>query len=90
MFPLTVSGRSAFTTLKGYFEPNKHNTYTLNNVTPKKTEDGSIVVHFGGKDLNAPNYLPIVPGWNYLVRLYRPRQEILDGDWTFPEAQLEH
>lgn len=23
-------------------------------------------------------------GWNYTVRLYRPRQEILDGTWTFP------
>jgi hypothetical protein len=26
-------------------------------------------------------------GWNYTVRLYRPRQEILDGTWKFPEAQ---
>ena len=33
------------------------------------------------------NCLPITPGWNYLVRLYRPRAEILDGSWTFPEAQ---
>jgi hypothetical protein len=23
-------------------------------------------------------------GWNYLVRLYRPRPEVLDGSWTFP------
>jgi hypothetical protein len=26
-------------------------------------------------------------GWNYMVRLYRPRAEILDGAWKFPEAQ---
>jgi len=26
-------------------------------------------------------------GWNYIVRLYRPRKEILDGTWKFPEAQ---
>ena len=26
-------------------------------------------------------------GWNYTVRIYRPRQEILDGKWKFPEAQ---
>jgi hypothetical protein len=25
-------------------------------------------------------------GWNYLVRMYRPRNEILDGIWKFPEA----
>jgi hypothetical protein len=28
-----------------------------------------------------------MPGWNYTVRLYRPRPEILDGSWAFPEAQ---
>jgi hypothetical protein len=27
-----------------------------------------------------------MPGWNYLVHLYRPRREILDGLWKFPEA----
>jgi hypothetical protein len=26
-------------------------------------------------------------GWNYIVRLYQPRQEILDGKWQFPKAQ---
>jgi len=26
-------------------------------------------------------------GWNYIVRLYRPRAEILNGTWKFPEAQ---
>jgi hypothetical protein len=28
-----------------------------------------------------------MPGWNYTVRLYRPRPEILHGTWTFPQAQ---
>jgi hypothetical protein len=27
-----------------------------------------------------------MPGWNYTVRLYRPKAEILEGKWTFPEA----
>jgi hypothetical protein len=31
--------------------------------------------------------LPIVKGWNYTVRLYRPRAEILSGKWKFPEPQ---
>jgi hypothetical protein len=26
-------------------------------------------------------------GWNYMVRLYRPRAEILNGKWTFPHAE---
>jgi hypothetical protein len=25
-------------------------------------------------------------GWNYWVRLYRPRAEVLEGKWKFPEA----
>jgi hypothetical protein len=35
----------------------------------------------------APNCLPITARWNYMVRLYRPQQQILDGSWTFPQAQ---
>jgi hypothetical protein len=35
----------------------------------------------------AANCLPIDPGWNYWMRLYRPRQEILKGTWKFPEAE---
>jgi hypothetical protein len=27
-----------------------------------------------------------MPGWNYTVRLYRPRPEILSGKWMFPAA----
>jgi hypothetical protein len=73
---------------KGYFEPNKENAYSLNNVTAKKSADGSIMVQFGGKPDGASNLLPITPGWNYTVRLYRPRAEILNGTWKFPEAEL--
>ena len=49
--------------------------------------NGSIAIQFGGCDGKVPNCLPITPGWNYLVRLYRPRAEVLDGRWTFPEAK---
>ena len=72
---------------KGYFEPNPLNAYTLNNITAKPGADGSIAVQFGGCDGKVDNCLPTPPGWNYLVRLYRPRPEILDGSWTFPEPQ---
>ncbi|MGA8477764.1 MAG: hypothetical protein WB696_07385 [Chthoniobacterales bacterium] len=37
--------------------------------------------------LEHPHCLPIMKGWNYMVRLYRPRAEILNGAWTFPQAQ---
>jgi hypothetical protein len=72
---------------KGYFEKNPENAYTLNNITGKKNPDGSISIQFGGCDGKIPNCLPIMKGWNYTVRLYRPRPEILSGKWKFPEAQ---
>lgn len=73
---------------EGYFTPNTQNAYSVNNVTAVKDPDGSTTVQFGGSDdAGAANLLPITPGWNYLVRLYRPRPEILDGSWKFPVAQ---
>jgi hypothetical protein len=71
---------------EGYFVKNPFNAYTLNNITAKKDADGSVAIQFGGCDSKVPNCLPIMPGWNYMVRLYRPRAEILDGTWDFPEA----
>lgn len=71
----------------GYYVANKENAYSVNSITAKKNADGSVVIQFGGKPDKTTNYLPIIKGWNYMVRLYRPRQEILDGTWKFPEAQ---
>ena len=71
----------------GYFEKNTYNAYTLNNLTAQKSGDGSIVIQFGGCDGKVPNCLPTTKGWNYTVRLYRPRDEILNGKWKFPEPQ---
>jgi hypothetical protein len=72
---------------RGYFEKNDRDAYSLNNITARKSADGSVDIRFGGCDGNTPNCLPIVKGWNYLVRLYLPRAEILNGKWKFPEAQ---
>lgn len=72
---------------KGYFEPNQYDSYSLNNLTAKKEADGSFVIQLGGCDGKIPNCLPTTGGWNYWVRLYRPRQAVLDGKWTFPEPK---
>ena len=48
-----------------------------------------MTVQFGGCDGSIANCLAITPGWNYMVRLYRPRPEISNGTWKFPEAQPE-
>lgn len=73
---------------QGRFEKNQYGVYTINNVTAKKSADGSVAVQFGGCDGKTPNCLPTMSGWNYIVRLYRPGPEVLDGSWKFPEATL--
>jgi hypothetical protein len=68
----------------GYFEPNERGAYNVNSVMAERDPDGAITVHFGGTGAGKANWLPTMEGWNYLVRLYRPRAEILDRSWTFP------
>lgn len=72
---------------EGHFHPNPYDAYSLNNITAKKSADGSVSVQFGGCDGKIANCLPTVPGWNYMVRLYRPGAEILNGAWKFPDAR---
>jgi hypothetical protein len=71
----------------GFFQPNPQGAYSFNNVTARRSDDGAYTIQFGGCGAGAPNCLPITPGWNYTVRLYRPRRQILDGSWTFPKAE---
>jgi len=77
---VSVYGRS------GYFEPNDLGAYNVNDLTATRDPDGSVSVHFGN-DGDLPNRLPITEGWNYLVRLYRPRPEVLDGSWRVPDLE---
>jgi hypothetical protein len=74
-------------TADGYFQPNELDAYSVNSVTGTRGEDGSITIQFGACTRDTPNCLPVPDGWNYMVRLYRPRQDILDGSWSFPVAE---
>ena len=71
----------------GYLERNRYDAYAVNNITAQPDADDSVTIQFGGCHGEIPNCLPIMKGWNYTVRLFRPRPEILDGTWRFPEAQ---
>jgi para-nitrobenzyl esterase len=71
----------------GFFEKNARNAYSLNSLTAKQDSNGVTTIQFGGCTEKSTNCLPIPKGWNYTVRLYRPRKEILDGTWKFPEAR---
>lgn len=72
---------------EGYIAPNPLNAYGLNNLTAKQDAQGRVTVQFGGCDGKIANCLPVPSGWNWMVRLYRPATQILDGSWSFPDAE---
>ena len=71
----------------GFFEKNALGAYNINSITGARNDDDSMTVHLGGCDDGRVNCLPIMEGWNYLVRLYQPGPEAVDGSWSFPSAQ---
>jgi hypothetical protein len=73
----------------GFFRPNPQGVYSVNSVTAVPDPDGAFTVRFApqGDVGDAPNTIPVPDGWNFLVRLYRPRAEVLDGTWTVPELR---
>ncbi|MGD8542608.1 MAG: DUF1214 domain-containing protein [Desulfobacteraceae bacterium] len=70
-----------------YLEPNDLGRNAFSNVTAKKNADGSITINAGGCEDGRINCIPITKGWNYVARTYRPRPEIVSGEWVFPEMQ---
>jgi hypothetical protein len=72
---------------EGYLEANELGVHSYNSVTAIANEDGSFTIRFGGCDTERTNCIPISSDWNYTVRLYLPRSEILDGTWVFPRPE---
>lgn len=71
----------------GFFEPNQYDTYNVNSVTAVPEEDRSVIVTFAPDDTGPGNHLYVEDGWNYGLRLYRPRAAVLERSWTPPKVQ---
>jgi len=71
----------------GYLEANDLGVNSHNNFSAEPNQDGSLTLHFGGCEDGRVNCIPITPSWNYAIRMYQPREEILDGSWRFPAPQ---
>ena len=71
----------------GYLEANELGVNSYNNFSATQNDDGSYTINFGGCEDGRLNCIPITPGWNYAVRLYEPREAILDGTWQYPTPQ---
>ena len=71
----------------GYLEPNPFGSHNMNSVTAEAEPDGSVVLTLAPEPEGATNHLYVMDGWNYALRLYRPRAEVLDKSWTPPVPQ---
>jgi hypothetical protein len=66
----------------------KGEVFNINSSFAKMNKDGSAVIQFGG-DKNADNYMDIFEGWNFILRMYQPKQEYFNGSWEKPELIYE-
>jgi hypothetical protein len=71
----------------GFLAPNDLNRNSYNNTSATANDDGSYTIHFGACEDGRINCIPITPQWSYTIRLYLPREEILDGSWIFPAIE---
>jgi hypothetical protein len=69
---------------KGFMEKNDLGVNALNSVTAKAGPDGAHTIQFGGCAPTVANCIPVMDGWNYTIRLYRPRAEVQNGTWVAP------
>ena len=71
----------------GYMEKNDLGVYNINNINAKRNDDGSVTINFGGCGDGRVNCIPIMDGWNYIVRYYKPHKELLEGKYKFPKPK---
>ena len=86
------SGEDAFWSISvynedGFFVQNDSEKYVINSRKAVTNEDGSVTINFGG-ELTQDNFLPITPGWSYMLRIYLPTSDYFDGSWEPAQAQL--
>lgn len=60
----------------------------LNKFNTTMNADSTFTVHFGSKEAcgDVPNRLDVSEGWNFLMRVYRPGQSVLNGSYKLPDA----
>lgn len=71
----------------GYYEANPYDSYNLNSITAQADPDGSVTLNLTPQGEGLTNHIYVMDGWNYALRLYKPRPEAIDKTWTPPTPQ---
>lgn len=68
----------------------KSTNSVLNQFNATFNDDGTFTVYFGSQEDcgNVPNRLDVTEGWNFLMRVYRPNESVLNGSYKLPDAVL--
>ncbi len=66
----------------------KHENGIINASNVQLNDDGTFTVYYGSKEAcgDVPNRLDVTEGWNFLMRVYRPGQSVIDGKYKMPEV----
>ena len=86
--PKSMIGGEAVVTLRDSFGVTRTITGIVVKARNGHHDDGSMTIHLGGCEDGRVNCLPLMEGWNYVVRMYRPEQQIIDGSWKSPPVEL--
>ncbi|MEX0274830.1 MAG: DUF1214 domain-containing protein [Flavobacteriaceae bacterium] len=85
-----IPGNTGFWSITVYGDDGyiKTENCLLNNSNVELNEDGTFTVHFGAADVcgDVPNRLDAPEGWNFLMRVYLPGEEVLKGEYTLPDV----
>jgi hypothetical protein len=75
----------------GRFVANKLNRFSIRSDELRANADGSFDIHIQNADpAKEGNWLPAPKGsFNLMLRIYWPKQEVLDGRWTAPGIRRE-
>jgi hypothetical protein len=67
----------------------KSDNNIVNSSNVKLSADGTFTVHFGAAEAcgEAPNRLDTTEGWNFIMRIYRPGQSVLQGGYELPAVR---
>ena len=68
----------------GYFEANPYDSFGINSLAARAGPDGTVTLNLSPEDDALSNHVYVMDGWNYVLRLYKPHQSVLDRSWNPP------
>ncbi len=71
----------------GYLFKSNHGLPSINSTTAKANPDGSYTIYFGMCEKHKDNCLGIEDGWNGILRLYEPKEEVINHTWKAPTIE---